>query len=424
MTAPDSDPASDSSSLAAVRGGPWPAEATYNRGPARQAAFERAVATLWAQDVWVNPRTRQRELNADLVLEGGGVKGIGLAGAICVLAEAGYRFPRAAGTSAGAVAAVLVAAVEKSGQNMTVLRDYLRAIDYKQFMTAAPSGDILRRLIGEISDLGELLFRGGLFSGGYLETWLTPRLADCGVATWADLALSADDDPGISLPADRQYRAVVHVSDITRGMLARLPWDYREYYGLTPADQLVTAAVRASMSIPFFFVPVRAATLAARTRLPDGREIPWRGGTVTWVDGGMLMNFPIDAWDRADGGEPRWPTIGIKLSAEPGAQPVDVPAGNALDEAYRCLKTMTAEWDRYHVDQATADRTIFVRNGGISATEFGLGPEQQGTLFRNGAEAATDFLIKWAATGHVPRSTGRPVRTAAEPALDVAGHRA
>lgn len=70
---------------------------TYDRGQPVQAAFEAAVARLWETDSWLNPRTGQRELNADLVLEGGGVKGIGLAGAICVLAEAGYHFPRAAG---------------------------------------------------------------------------------------------------------------------------------------------------------------------------------------------------------------------------------------------------------------------------------------------------------------------------------------
>src|SRR5207245_9604820 len=67
---------------------------TYDRGQSVQAAFEDAVAKLWATDSRLNPRTGQRELNADLVLEGGGVKAIGLAGAICVLAEAGHRFPR------------------------------------------------------------------------------------------------------------------------------------------------------------------------------------------------------------------------------------------------------------------------------------------------------------------------------------------
>ena len=47
---------------------------------------------------------------ADLVLEGGGVKGLGTVGAVIRLLEAGYRFPRAAGTSVGALAAAFVAA--------------------------------------------------------------------------------------------------------------------------------------------------------------------------------------------------------------------------------------------------------------------------------------------------------------------------
>ena len=50
------------------------------------------------------------DLRADLVLEGGGVKGIGLVGAIAVLEERGYLFNRVAGTSAGAIVGALVAA--------------------------------------------------------------------------------------------------------------------------------------------------------------------------------------------------------------------------------------------------------------------------------------------------------------------------
>ena len=50
------------------------------------------------------------EQRADLVLAGGGVKGIAHVGVLSVLHERGYRFERAAGTSAGAVVAALVAA--------------------------------------------------------------------------------------------------------------------------------------------------------------------------------------------------------------------------------------------------------------------------------------------------------------------------
>jgi NTE family protein len=390
--------------------------ATYDRGAEGQAAFEQAVASLWATDAWENPQTGQRELNADLVLEGGGVKGIGLVGAILVLAEVGYHFRRAAGTSAGAIAAALVAAIEKSGQPMTVLQEYMDALDYQQFMRGDTLQDIFEKLGGRFADACELMFRNGLYNGDYLRTWLAPRLAQCGVATWADLAITLADDPGMSLPDGQRYRAVVHTSDISRGTLARLPWDYQDSYGLPPGDQDVVGSVRASMSIPFFFEPVRTVTKPSRMQMPDGSTVSWPGGTVTWVDGGMLMNFPIDAFDRVDGAPPRWPTIGIKLSAEPGVQAADVPADTAVQEGLRCLATMMSEWDRYHVEQATAERTIFVANAGLTATQFNLTAEQQQTLFRNGAEAATGFLIRWAEAGGVPRSATQAAAAARQSA--------
>ena len=47
---------------------------------------------------------------ADLVLEGGGVKGLGLVGAVLHLMREGYTFPRVGGTSAGSIVAAFLAA--------------------------------------------------------------------------------------------------------------------------------------------------------------------------------------------------------------------------------------------------------------------------------------------------------------------------
>ena len=46
-------------------------------------------------------------LKADSVFEGGGVKGIGLVGAVAVAEERGYQWVNIAGTSAGAIVAAL-----------------------------------------------------------------------------------------------------------------------------------------------------------------------------------------------------------------------------------------------------------------------------------------------------------------------------
>ena len=167
-------------------------------------------------------------------------------------------------------------------------------------------------------------------------------------------------------------------------------------------------AVRASMSIPFFFEPVTVTALPTQVDVPSpsGGSVAtqYAGGTVTWVDGGMLRNFPINAFEREDGGEPRWPTIGVKLSSLQTEFGSTQAAGSAFGEARGCLHTMMGEWDAYSVDAATAGRTIFVDNAGISTTDFDLTPAQRHELFLNGVAAATDFIIEMGARGRVPRS--------------------
>jgi NTE family protein len=118
----------------------------------------------------------------------------------------------------------------------------------------------------------------------------------------------------------------------------------------------------------------------------------------------MLRNFPIDAFAREDGGPPRWPTIGVKLSSLQIAFPATVGADSAFRVARGCLNTMMNEWDAYSVDASTAARTIFIDNDGITATQFDLTPDQQNKLFLNGVEAATEFVIAMGAQGGVPRS--------------------
>jgi NTE family protein len=141
----------------------------------------------------------------------------------------------------------------------------------------------------------------------------------------------------------------------------------------------VADAVRASMSIPYFYVPAR---------LPDHID----GGTTWMVDGGMLSNFPVDVFDRTDGAEPRWPTFGIKLSGRPRDNRLnDVRGIVTLSKAM--LTTMTGFYDRMHIDEAdVVARTIFVDTFGVKATDFDLSPGTAEKLYEQGRRAATTFL--------------------------------
>ena len=382
----------------------------YTRVATLQAQFEQSTARLLASDGWGGGGAP--ELMADLALEGGGVKGIGIVGAVSVLAEAGYRFARVAGTSAGSIAAALIAAIAKKGAPMTTMKGYLDDLTFTDFMQ--PKGALHQFMdhhfgnAGEkLSDAAVLSHKMGVYDGNFLSTWLSPIMDDLGVHTFADLKITMEDDPGMSLPVSRRYGLVVHTSDITRGQLVRLPWDY-DFYGQDRDEQDVVQAVRASMSIPFFFEPVTFTALPADVDMPGpgGGSIPTHhdGGTVTWVDGGMLRNFPINAFDREDGGPPRWPTIGVKLSSLQTRFPATQAARTTYVEARGCLHTMMNEWDAYGVDAATAGRTIYVDNAGIATTDFGLSPDQRNELFLNGVRAATDFVIEMGARGRVPRT--------------------
>lgn len=395
----------------------------YTRTAELQAEFEQAAHRLRDLDHWKTEDGQDPpgppELRCDLALEGGGVKGIALVGAVLVLDEAGYKVQRVAGTSAGAIAASLIAAIVQRERPMIELKEHLDSMNFIKFM---PEGKIhhfvdrIGRPVGEIAaDFSILLRKIGLYPGTYLYEWLGPILEELDVTTFDKLKISQEDDPGMSLPIERRYRLLVHTSDVSRRLLARLPWDY-DRYGKDRDAMAVVDAVRASMSIPFFFEPFEfeASDAVINVPMPGGRTAPktYKGGTCTWVDGGMLRNFPITAFDRIDGKSPRWPTIGIKLNSFDATSPSTTACAHSLGLAVDCVETMMNEWDVNTIESATAARTIFIDNDGITATQFDLDQDQQNSLFKNGVAAATEFVIDSANLGYVPKNSAGSVELA------------
>lgn len=297
----------------------------------------------------------------DLVLEGGGVKGIGLVGAFEVLHAAGYRPRQVAGTSAGAIVGALIAA----GMPLSTLLTTMRQLDYHKFRD---EGFLDKLTIG--GKALSIVFEQGVYEGKYLRDWLAAELEKLGVHTFADLKIT---EPWAEhLPPEKRYKLVVVASDLSNGRLARLPWDYARY-GLNPDQQFVADAVRASMSIPFFYEPVKL----------DGSVL---------VDGGLLSNFPIDLFDTSLD----WPTFGLKLSAKPDANLVANPINSTYDFGKAIMATAINAHDQMHVDDpATAARTIFIETFKFKATDFDIKPHAQELLYESGKAAAKTFLKGW-----------------------------
>jgi NTE family protein len=307
----------------------------------------------------------------DLVFEGGGVKGVGLAGAYAALEDAGWEPQCVAGTSAGAIIAALVAA----GYSGAELREEVLALQFREFKDEGWEDRI--PVIGkEISILRDF----GVYEGQRFLQWMTEKLDRKGVRTFGDLPPTDSEDP------KRSFRLQVIASDVTRHEMLVLPRD-ADRIGSTPTTLSIAYAVRMSMSIPIFFEPV------AHSNDSTGIE-------HLIVDGGVLSNFPVWLFDADE--RPRFPTFGLllvepadrtsvadRLSATPGA----VSRSQSIIEYLKALaQTLVEAHDRLHVDEAEFARTIPIPTLGVRTTDFDLSRERALELYGSGYDAAKAFL--------------------------------
>jgi NTE family protein len=308
---------------------------------------------------------------ADAVFEGGGVKGIGLVGAVEFMEEAGLQFQNVVGTSAGAIVAALVAA----GYSAPELRSIMESLDYRQFQDMSRLDRL--PLVGPALSV---LREKGLYEGAYLESWLRELLAKAPrkVRTFRDLHMEGAE-PG----SKYFYKLQVIAADLTRRKQLVLPWDIRDY-GMDPEELDVAWAVRMSMSIPLFFEPVKIQNA--------------QGQTCFIVDGGVLSNFPVDILDNGKANPP-WPTFGFKLvdrlhdDGRVMEQPNRIRGPVSLLRAM--ISTMMEAHDARYIQQKNFDRTITIPTMGVRTTDFGIRQEQTQALHRAGREAARRFLLKW-----------------------------
>lgn len=212
-------------------------------------------------------------MQIDGVFEGGGVRGIALAGAAAATIESGHEYVRVAGTSAGALVASLVAAGYRPGE----LRAAVCQTDWPGLLDPT----IYTRVPGIGKHLS-LVIRKGMYKGRALERTWSELLAAKGVRTFSDLPEGA-------------LRVVA--TDITHQRGVVLP-EGLEGYGVEPSSFPVARAVRMSAAVPFIFVPVPLTH-----RHADGE-------TVLLADGAMASRFPLEVLQPP---EDR-PIVGFRLA--------------------------------------------------------------------------------------------------------------
>jgi predicted acylesterase/phospholipase RssA len=219
----------------------------------------------------------------NLAFKGGGVLGAAYVGALRALED--YKLAgntkttgespivygnvkRVAGTSAGAICATLVALGKNAGQ----IGGILNSMKFTEFVDVDPN----------------FPQNGGLCLGKAFLAWMDNQVKlvlNKDNATFADLADRARNNP--------LYKDLhVFAHQVASGRTF-------EFCAQTTPHVPISQAVRASMSIPMFFVP---------WQFGEGLNRDYPG---EFVDGGVAFNYPISAFDS---GQADTLTIGVFLT--------------------------------------------------------------------------------------------------------------
>lgn len=299
------------------------------------------------------------------VFEGGGVKGISLAGAVQGAQDCGIQFNRVAGTSSGSIVAALLAAG-------------YRAEEMKVIIENTPFASLLRRSpifnTRWIGPAARLFLKKGLYSGEALESWIRKMLEQKGIRTFADLP---------------QGKLLITASDISNGTILVLPDDIRRF-GIDPAKLDVAKAVRMSCSIPYFFDPV-----VIRKSPVFSKGLPFQDQFVYVVDGGLLSNFPLWLFDgdRTERGGDVIPVVGFKMVGKTEVEPARIKGPLSMLQAL--VETMLTAHDERYIEQINRFRTVKIPTLGIKPTQFHLSVQDSTALYRSGATAGTEFFNGW-----------------------------
>lgn len=333
----------------------------------------------------------------NLVLEGGGIKGIAYIGAMQVLQQRGHldHITRVGGTSAGAINALIYAL----GYSIPEQQEILESTDFKGFMDSS---------FGVIRDIRRLARHFGWHKGEFFRGWLGELVEQTlgnKEATFADLK-AKEGAPDLYVIGTNLSTGFAEVFSHERH-----------------AEMPLLDAVRISMSIPLFFQAVRHG---------ERDEV--------YVDGGVQLNYPIKLFDgkkyiREDEGcagrytdyynkqnakvglkrpdhSPyvyNCQTLGLRLdtNAEIGlfryGEPIKgKPIRRFSDYAKALLTAIMNQQDKLHLKSDDWQRTVYINTLDVGTTDFDVSDEKKQALVRQGIEGAETYLQWFEGRGEQP----------------------
>lgn len=343
----------------------------------------------------------------NLILGGGGVKGLAYVGVFEEAEARNIRWGSIVGVSAGAVAGSFLGA----GYSSSHLRSVIDAFDMEkiditnvekkvpavakymqfckdnrytgmegiyrflnlEFTDNISMEDLPDQERGTLADIlksiATLAKEGCLFDGDYLEEWVARVLAEKGIFTFADLRGGVPDRVN-----PRGYKVRMTAVDVNRARIVILP-DDMIYYGIDPDRFSVAKAVRMSTCVPFVFKPVEIKKMEGSS---------WK--VHYFVDGGMLDGFPFWGVDNSSS----IPAVGFTLGGGIKKKPF------SIDTSVDVLKALVSAVHDIGVpkDAYKTKYTVDIDASKVDFLDFHLDGEQKEYLYSAGKIAARKLFDK------------------------------
>ncbi|HMP99510.1 MAG TPA: patatin-like phospholipase family protein [Cyclobacteriaceae bacterium] len=365
----------------------------------------------------------------DLILEGPGNASIALCGYTYVLEQCGIRFFNLAGSSSGALNAVMLAALQ---EGYSTKSEKLASILYKTDLSTWQDNDrYIKWLLNKLSSnakmkslflllsIGDLLKilnkKHGLSSTANLEKWLSKELNKLGINTISDLEIRrkrlAED---LRLRSGENYlfekaQLSIIAADITTRTKAIFP-KMASLYWQDPDLMKPSQIICAAMATPYLFYPyeikpIPAAQHNGKLFIDSNINITERisqqefqetlPDKFRFVDAGVFSNFPANHFHRKDGLLPRKPSFGVRTSVSSGKH------NDKSDIADYCINitdTFREINDQEFLHRNPDYEQLITKINppkDLHTFEFNLTESQKAALFLAGAKAAINFLERF-----------------------------
>jgi NTE family protein len=354
----------------------------------------------------------------DLVQEGGGVLGVALVGYVYVLEQMNIRFLSLAGTSAGSINTLLMAAAGRidEAKSTWILECLCNKKLYDFVDGDKDAREFIDALLGDVSNI-KLALKGtqvidnfrddfGLNPGKNFHDWMKNLLNQKKIKNMDDLQTLRD--AGVSdgnylknrltnstytSPKDIIDLAII-AADITTQSKIVFP-EMSELLYANPGKANPADFARASMSIPFFFLPFRinniptgaAAWKKWNEKAGLNASIP---NEVLFMDGGIISNFPIDIFHN-NTKIPDAPTFGVKIGLDKAEINQNKKFFSLIGSLFNTAR-FSSDDNFLRTNPDFRNLICYIDTGNHNWLNFGLSDEAKIDLFIRGAQSAAGFL--------------------------------